>query len=183
MLRFAFGVTAVEIALTLGAAFLVGWTAGDEPYLTADDLRSLRIPYDRLKTEYRSFRLHADASWDTRGILLEPGGTLYVSLLINAAPEAIERRRAVEERRRKAEGTGRLILIEEPFPGETGYAVRERGTSALRVELVRRREGQMLVVQLRRDLAPGSTGKVELPSLERRARLIQEYLMSRLAWR
>jgi len=43
------------------------------------------------------------------------------------------------------------VIINEPMPGEQGYAVRHSGPKSARFELVRIRKGEMLIVRVIRE--------------------------------
>lgn len=182
MAKFALAVTAAELVLTLGAALLVSAGDGSEPYLTPEDLRELRIPFESCKTVHRSIRLNADWSWDTKATLLEPRDSLYTSRMVNASPEEYTRRLDAEQRLWQREGDA-VVVRDDPYPGESGFAVRHRGRTGVRAELVRMRGGEILIVRVQRELGAGKDGKADVASCERRAGIIQACLLQRLGWR
>ncbi len=181
MIRFALAVTGIEIALTLGAALVVTIAEGSEPYLTEEDLRVLKLPFSSCQTR-RVPRLNADYSFDTRAVLTSPSQTLTVVHMVGATPEEYSRR-LEDARARQEKSEGRLILINEPFPGESGFGFRERESRQVSTELVRMRGREILVVRLKRVLPVESSGKVEAPETERQARVVQDQMLQKLGWR
>ena len=181
MLRFAVVVTILEVALTAAASILVTFTDPPPGFATENDLRSLGM----------TFRTHENRRWesgnapcyDTRASLASPEASLFTSLRTDATTTDFEFRRAKDEALRERPERGELSIINEPLPGEQGYAVRHSGPNSVRFELVRLRRGEMLIVRVSREKPFDTLATAEMARCERRARLVQEHLMVKLHWR
>ncbi len=92
-------------------------------------------------------------------------------------------RRRREEAIGERSDRGEIVLVNEPLPGEEGYAVRYRGPNSVRFELVRRRGSDMLVVRVSREKPFDTIDSAALSKCELRARAVQEQLMFKLRWR
>ncbi|HLY08626.1 MAG TPA: hypothetical protein VKW04_04870 [Planctomycetota bacterium] len=181
LLRFAVVVTVLEVTLTALASVLVTYTDPPPGFATENDLSSLGLTY---KThENRRWESGNAPCYDTRATLSAPESSLFVSLRTDATPTDFEFRRSKDEVSREHPERGELVLINEPIPGEQGYAVRHSGPKSARFELVRFRRGEMLIVRVVRDKPFDSLPAAELARCERRARLVQEHLMVKLRWR
>jgi len=181
LLRFAVVVTVLELVLTAGASVLVSYTEAPPGFATDDDLRELGLAY----TQHRNSRegsLQAPI-YDTNATLAAPTATLWVRYRADQSKTDFEFRRSREEVRRGRAEFGELVLIDEPMPGEQGYAVRHRGPASVRFELVRLRGSEMLIVNVVRKQPYDNLPAAELARCERRARIIQEQLMMKLRWR
>lgn len=75
------------------------------------------------------------------------------------------------------------MIINEPIPGELGYAVRHRTAKSVRFELVRLRRSELFIVRVSRDIPAGALPSAELSRCERQARQVQEHLMFKMRWR
>lgn len=181
LLRFAFAVTVLELVLTAVASLLVTYTEPPPGFATETDLRELGISFE----EHQNSRwIHMNAPcYDSRAKLASPPGALYVSLRTEATRTDFDFRRAREEVIRTHPDRGDLVIINEPLPGEEGYAVRQRGPKAVRFELVRLRQSEMLIVRVVRELPFDTLPAAELSRCERRARGVQEQLMVKMRWR
>lgn len=181
LMRFAIAVTVLEVALTALASVLVTYTDPPPGFATEQDLRALGF----------SFSAHENTRWtaadapcyDTRATLTSPDAKLYVSFRTDATTTDFSFRRSRDEASRERPERGEITIINEPMPGEEGYAVRQRGPKSARFELVRLRRGDMLIVRVVREKPFEASDAVELSKCERRARLVQEMIMSRLRWR
>lgn len=181
LLRFALIVTVLEVALTAAASVLVTYTDPPPGFETENDLRSLGL---LCRThENRRWESGNAPCYDTRAALSSPDAALYVSLRTDATSTDYEFRRSRDEASRERPERGELTIINEPMPGEQGYAVRHSGPASARFELVRFRRNEILIVRVVRERPFDSIPAVELASCERRARVVQEHLMTKLRWR
>ncbi len=181
LFRFAIAVTALEAGLTAAASILVTYTDPPPGFATENDLRTLGLSYR--SHENRRWESGNAPCYDTRAALTGPEGALYVSLRTDATPTDFDFRRSRDEISRDLPERGELVIINEPVPGERGYAVRHSGPKSVRFELVRIRRGEMLIVRVVREKPFDSKPSVEMARCERRARLVQEHLMVKLRWR
>ena len=181
LFRFAIVITVLEFALTAIASVLVTYTEPPPGFLTDRDLRDLHIPY----TEHENRRwVSVDAPcYDTRAKLDGPPASLFVSLRTDALKTDYDFRHSREEVMRDKPDRGEVVIITEPIPGEEGYAVRHRAPKYVRFELVRLRRSDMLIVRVTREMPYDSPPAAELSRCERRARVVQEHLMTKLRWR
>jgi hypothetical protein len=181
LLRFAVIVTILEVALTAGASILVTYTDPPPGFATENDLRSLGM---LCRThENRRWESGNAPCYDTRAALTSPDASLYASLRTDATPTDFEFRRSKDEAARERPERGELTIINEPIPGEQGYAVRHTGPTTVRFELARLRRNEMLIVRVVRERPYDASPAAELARCERRARLVQEHLMTKLGWR
>jgi len=181
LFRFAVAITFLEAALTAMASILVGYTDPPPGFATENDLRGLGLTV-RAHENRRGESGNAPY-YDTRATLTDPESSLLVSLRTDATPTDFEFRRSRDETSRERPERGELVIINEPMPGEEGYAVRHSGPKSVRFELVRIRKGEMLIVRVVRDKPYDTLPAAELARCERRARLVQEHLMVKLRWR
>jgi len=181
LFRFAVAVTVLEVALTAVASILVTYTDPPPGFATEQDLASLGLPHRDLKNT-RWIPLKAP-SYETRATLTSPDAALYVSLQTDATETDFEFRRLREDGNRGHPERGETVVINEPMPGEKGYAVRHGGPKSSRFELVRLRGNDLLVVRVVREKPYDLVPAAELGRCERRARLVQEHLMVKLRWR
>jgi hypothetical protein len=181
LFRFAVIVTALEVGLTAAASILVTYTDPPPGFATENDLRSLGLSY-RTHENRRGESGNAPY-YDTRATLTGPEASLFVSLRTDATPTDFDFRRSRDEASQERPERGELVIINEPIPGEQGYAVRHNGPKSLRFELVRIRRNEMLIVRVVREKPYDSKASVEMARCERRARLVQEHLMVKLRWR
>jgi len=181
LLRFAIVVTVLELVLTAGASVVVGYVEAPAAFATNNDLRDLGISF----SEHRNSREGSIQApiYDTNATLDSPTASLWVRYRADMTKTDFDFRRAREEVRRGRPEFGELVLINEPLPGEVGYAVRHRGPSSVRFELVRLRGSEMLIINVVRKMPYDSLPAAELSRCERRARVIQEHLMMKLRWR
>ncbi len=180
-MRFAIAVTALEVVLTAMASILVTYTDPPPGFATEHDLRALGLGYSAHENTRWTF---ADAPcYDTRATLTSPEAKLYVSFRTEATPTDFNFRRSRDEASREHPERGEITIINEPMPGEEGYAVRHSGPKSVRFELARLRKGDLLIVRVVRDKPFDGPASVELSKCERRARLVQEMIMTRLRWR
>ena len=181
LFRFAVVVTVLELVLTAGASVLVTYTEAPPGFATESDLKELGIAV----AEHRNVRSGSlqVPTYETIATLAAPTASLHVELRTDAAKVDFDFRRAREEVLRGRPEIGDLVIINEPLPGEQGYAVRQRGPSAVRFELVRLRGKDMLKVRVVRKAPFDNLPAAELSRCERRARIVQEQLMVKLRWR
>ena len=181
LLRFAVVVTVLELVLTATASVLVTYTEAPPGFATESDLRELGIPF----TEHKNAREGSMQSpiYDTTATLSNPTATLLVRYRTDQSKTDFEFRRSREEVWRDRPDNGELVLINEPIPGEQGYAVRHRAPNSVRFELVRLRGSEMLTVRVVRRAPYDSLPAAEMSKCERRARIVQEQLMTKLRWR
>ena len=181
LLRFAVVVTILELVLTAGASVLVTYTESPPGFATEYDLRELGIAF----TQHRNSREGSMQTpiYDTNATLASPTASLWVRYRADMTKTDFDFRRAREELRRNRPEFGELVVINEPMPGELGYAVRHRGPTSVRFELVRLRGPEMLIVNVVRKQPYDNLAAAELSRCERRARIIQEQLMLKLRWR
>lgn len=181
LFRFAVAVTILELVLTAGASVLVTYTEPPPGFATEEELRDLGLKVE----EHRNSRggpVNAP-TYETRAKFTGPPASLYVSLRTDLTRTDYEFRRSREEVIRNRAELGEAVLIPEPIPGEEGYAVRHRGPDYVRFELVRLRGREMLIVKVTREKPFDTLPAAELSKCERRARAVQEHLMSKLRWR
>ncbi len=181
LFRFALIVTAIEVVLTAGASAFITMVEVPVAFVTESDLRGLGLPFESHECT-RAVTLNAPC-FDTRARLQSPTATLYTSLRTGASETDFEFRRAREELIRDHPERGEMVIINEPLPGERGYAVRHRGPKSVRFELVRLRGKDMLIVRVIREQPYDTLPAAELSRCERRARAIQEHLMLKMRWR
>jgi hypothetical protein len=181
LFRFAIVVTVLEFALTAVASVLVTYTEPPPGFATDRDLRELNLS----SVEHENRRvLSANAPWyETRAKLSGPPAHLYASLRTDTLRTDFEFRRSREVVLSGQPERGETVVINEPIPGEEGYAVRHRGSKSVRFELVRLRGSEMLIVRVIREMPYESLPAAELSRCERRARVVQEHLMTKLRWR
>jgi hypothetical protein len=181
LLRFAVAITIVELALTAMATVLVTFTDPPPGFATETDLNSLGLSFSA--HDNRRGESGNSPYYDTRATLTHPDGSLFASLRTDATITDFEFRRSRDEANRDHPERGEVVIINEPFSGEQGYAVRHSGPNSARFELVRIRKGEMLIVRLVREKPYDTIPAAEMARCERRARLVQEHLMVKLRWR
>jgi hypothetical protein len=181
LFRFAVAITIVELALTALASILVTFTDPPPGFTTESDLRSLGLVFSA--HDNRRGESGNSPYYDTRATLTNPASSLFTSLRTDATMTDFEFRRSRDEASLEHPERGELVIINEPFTGEKGYAVRHSGPNSVRFELVRIRKGEMLIVRLVREKPFDSIPAAELARCEHRARLVQEHLMVKLRWR
>jgi hypothetical protein len=181
LLRFAVAVTVLELVLTVAASVLVTFTEAPPAFATENDLRDLGLAF----TEHRNWREGTIQApiYKTTAALASPPASLVVSYRADWTRTDYEFRRAREEVRRDRPEFGEAVIINEPLPGEQGYAVRQRGPNSVRFELVRLRGSEMMIVSVVRKVPYDNLPAAELSRCERRARVVQEHLMMKLRWR
>jgi hypothetical protein len=181
LLRFAAAVTAIEVVLTIAASVLVTYTEPPTGFLSEQELGDLGLKYVEHETK-RWVHLNAPC-YDTRATLSSPDASLYVSLRSDASPADYSFRRGREEAIRERSDRGEVVLINEPLPGEEGYAVRYRGENSVRFELVRLHGRDLLIVRVIDEKPYDATESAALSKCEHRARAVQEHLMFKMRWR
>jgi len=160
LFRFAVIVTALEAGLTAAASILVTYTDPPPGFATESDLRTLGLNYRT--HENRRWESGNAPCYDTRAALTGPEGALYVSLRTDATPTDFDFRRSRDEVHRDLPERGELVIINEPIPGEQGYAVRHVGPKSVRFELVRIRRNEMLIVRVVREKPYDAKAAVEM---------------------
>ena len=181
LFRFAIIVTILELVLTALASVLVTYTEPPPGFVTEADLKELGIRVEEHQNS-RSGQMNA-ILYDTRAKLASPTATLYASLRTDALRTDFDFRRSREDVVSGRPERGESVVINEPLPGEEGYAVRHRGPTFVRFELVRFRRNEMLIVRVVREQPYDTLASAELSKCERRARAVQEHLMFKLRWR
>jgi len=181
LLRFAIAVTALEFVLTIAASILVTYTEPPVGFLADTELTALGMKFDTHENR-RWIHLNAPC-YDTRATLTGPAASLYASLRSDASATDFEFRRRREESIRERNDRGEVVIINEPLPGEEGYAVRYRGAGSVRFELVRLRGREMLIVRVSCEKPFDTTESSALSKCEHRARAVQEHLMFKMRWR
>jgi hypothetical protein len=196
MIRFAISVTAIEIALTLGAAAWVTFSENGEPYVTKAELETLGISVEKYSTE-RKMRFGELFSFDTQAVLpgsslglasgdTRPGPALLVSVRVNTPKVEYDSRLAGERHPRMRDGDELPVVNEEPWPDELGYVVRQRVRNGVRAEVVRLRGKNLLIVRMNWTnipLPPDRAGEA-VAKCEHFARLLQDFMVTRkLGWR
>lgn len=181
LLRFAAIITLFELALTAVASVLVTYTEPPAGFATTSDLRELGLSYEQHEN-HRGGQLNAPV-YETKARLQSPSASLYVSLRTDSTPTDLDFRRSREEVIRDRTELGEGVIINEPSPGELGYAVRHRSSQSVKFELVRLRHSEMLIVRVEREVPFDTSPSAELARCERRARQVQEHLMFKLRWR
>jgi hypothetical protein len=181
LIRFAVVVTLVELVLTAGASVLVSYTEAPPAFATDGDLRELGIAF----TQHRNSREGTIQSpiYNTDATLDAPTASLWARYRTDMSKTDFDFRRSREEIRRGRPEFGELVIIDEPMPGELGYAIRHRGPNSVRFELVRLRGSELLIVNVVRKMPYDNLPAAELSRCERRARVVQEHLMMKLRWR
>src|SRR5438477_2580232 len=181
LLRFAVVVTVLEFILTIAASILVTYTEPPTGFLTEAELSELGFKFDDHENQ-RWIHLNAPC-YDTRAKLASPGAALYVSLRTDASMTDFGSRRRREEILRERADHGEAVIINEPLPGEEGYAIRHRGPHSVRFELVRLRGSDLLIVRVVGDKPFDASESAALSKCEHRARAVQEHLMFKMRWR
>jgi hypothetical protein len=181
LLRFAVVVTVLELVLTAAASVLVTYIEAPPAFATENDLRDLGLAF----TVHRNSREGTIQApiYETTAALASPPASLFVSFRADRIKTDFDFRRAREEIRRDRPEFGESVIINEPLPGELGYAVRQRGPNSVRFELVRLHGSEMMIVSVVRKMPYDNLPAVELSHCERRARVVQEHLMMKLRWR
>jgi len=182
MIRFAIGVTAVELALTALASLWIAVAETGEPFLTEDEFEMLGIPIEKYSTDRRS-RFDALYSYDTRAVVKGGGAAITVSVRVLTPRAEYDTRLAAERWPRLKPGDEAPTVTDESLPGEPGYAVRQRAADGVRAEGVRLHGADLLIVRAvrmnRADQHPGA----EVMRCERLVRILQEYMIVRMGWR
>jgi hypothetical protein len=181
MLRFATAVTGAQVLLTTLAALWIGIAEDTEGAVSEADLAALRIPFETLRSD--TWRQEPQSCHDSRAKLLDPEQSLYVSRRSGVDSIDFEYRRGREEATGRRAGRGEHTLVIEAVPGGRGYSVRHRTPNTLRFETVRWRGGQMVVVRVTASGGEEAHPGAGLAGCERRARQVQDLLLTRLGWR
>ena len=183
MIRFAVIITAVELALTLGALLFVTLAQTRDPYVDREEFDELGIPLEKHSTEAR-MRFGSLFSYDTQAVVKDSGAKITVSVRIHTPREEFDAREASERASRMREGEERPVVNDESWPGEPAYAVRHRGRTGVRSELVRLHGREMLIVRVTRMPDPSKATPGEMAAKgERLARVIQGFMTRKLGWR
>lgn len=183
MIRFAITITAVELALTLAAAFMVSLSGDIEPYLTTEDLAELDLPYKDYQARRRSAGFSDSANYMTRAELLAPPQVVEVSYRVGMYPDDYQKMLSRERAVQRQAVAGEVTVIDDPFPGERGHASRQHSPAQVRAELVRLRGNQILIVKVSREMDSGERPEPAGATCERRARIVQQHLMEKFGWR
>jgi hypothetical protein len=182
LIRFALSITAIELALTVAASLWIALASGEEPYVTPGEFEMLGIPTEKHSTE-RRYRFGTLFSYDTQATVKASGPAITVSVRVHTPRSEFDARLAGERWPTLREGDEAPVITDEPWPGESGYGVRQRSRTGVRAEIVRLRGTEMLVVRAVRptlgDLHPGH----EVARCERLVRLLQDFTAQKLGWR
>lgn len=182
MIRFAWTVTAVEVVLTFAAVLLISVVEAPEPYLTRGDLHTLGLRCNAHKTERRA-PLHARVTWESQAVLSDPEQNVAVSYRQDVSPADFDLRLRKERDRLEKAGIGHGALIDEPFPGERGYALRFQSENSVRFEQVRAKGDDLLIVRVTHEGVSGLGGRIAMAQCDKRARLVQQVMLDKLRWR
>jgi hypothetical protein len=182
MVRFAVVLTLVELALTVAATLTISLIEPGEPYVTEADLRGLRLPFSSSSTR-RTKSFDGRIFYDTSVELADPPQTLHVSIRAGSSDVDYDHRLNRERQNHQKPRHGTIVLIDEPMPGERGYALRQRGPDSVRAELVRLRGTDLLIVRVSRAQPYDTTPDQEVVRCERRARMVELFLLEKLRWR
>lgn len=181
MTRFAVAVTLVELALTGLTAALFTLESPPDPYLSPEDLRAFDLPFENHETA-RRLRFEALLGYDSNVVLLRPRQTAWVSLRVDQLEVDYLTRRGREEAWASRPGrASRTTVATDAGSDHPGYAVRQRGPSGARCELVRFKGDRMLIVRVSRN-EPLEEPEEELAACERRARLLQARMLQKTGW-
>ena len=146
MTRFAITITVLEIVLTIGACLLIAATELADPFLSRTDLEDLGHQYEEYEA-WRSSRFRTLVRYNTRAQLQRPPRELFTSFRLIDSQLDFELRRE-RERNSLGEGPeGKDVLVEDNLRGQPGYAVRDFESGSIRLELVRARDNEMLIVR------------------------------------
>ncbi|HEX7901451.1 MAG TPA: hypothetical protein VF950_27075 [Planctomycetota bacterium] len=180
MWRFAAAITILEIILTAFTATLFTIDGEPDPYLTPDDLREINLPFEGHRTA-RQNRFDALLGYETHATFLRPRQTLWLSVRVDQARVDFDSRRRREENWALKPAFGKSAILDDPGHDDAGYTVRHHTATGARCELVRFRNGRMLVVKVSSSERAGSADE-EVASCERRARIVQERMFEKLRW-
>lgn len=181
LFRFAVAITVLELVLTLGASLLVTYTEPPPAFVTEAELADLGMLTAAHENKRRIRQ--TGPCYETQATITTPTATLYVSLWTDATPTDFQFRRAGEEALRDHPKLGEMVLVNEPIPGEEGYAARHKTADSIRFELVRRRGKELLIVRVGREKPYEVPEAAAQARCELRARMVQEHLMAKLRWR
>ena len=181
LFRFAVAVTILELVLTIVASVLVTFTEPPPAFMTEADLSDIGIKVEKHQN-VRRVQVNAPC-YDTQATLSTPSAKLDVSLRTDSSATDFVFRRSREEAIRGHPERGEVVLINEPIPGEQGYAVRHRTPTSVRFEVVRLRGNDLLIVRVLREMPYDYTESGMMSKCELRARAVQEHLMFKLRWR
>ena len=181
MTRFAITVTLIELTLTLAAAMIITLTEGFDPYITESELIGLDLEPREYKTYRRSYYF-GGAQHITRAVIRECGHHLKVRYILEVAGKDFEWELSREmQRQEESDRDAPVIVIREPFPGETGYGVRQVTRRWVRSELVRLRADVMMIVEV--TATKDNIEQFEGISCEKHARLVQQLMLLKMGWR
>ena len=182
MIRFAIAVTAIEVVLTLAASLWITFSETADPYLTEQEFTMLGIPVEKYSTECRT-RFGAPFSYDSQAVVKDLGPAILVSVRVGTPRAEYDNRLAGERNPKLREGDEPPTVTDEPWRQEVGYAVRQRGADGVRVEVVRLRGAEMIVLRAIRMNVPGTHAGFQVAKCERLMRILQEHLLVKLGWR
>ena len=181
MTRFAVTVTLIELVLTLAASVVITLTEGFDPYIGESELTGLGLE----PREYRTYRRRyyfGGAQHITRAVVGECGHKLKLRYIQDVAGKDFEWELSrVIKRQADSTPDSPVIVIREPFPGETGYGVREITPRRVLSELVRLRADEMMIVEV--SATKDNIRRTEAIRCERHARLVQQLMLLKMGWR
>ena len=179
MLRFAIGVTFVELALTTTAAMFLASTIENELFFEPGDVAALGLPVESHSTSYVR-RFDALFSYDTT----VTSGTVRLWISVRPEPTAADYtlRRLRESSAAAAGGPG-SIFVDEDGSEERGYLSRVRGRGSVRAEVVRVRPDALLIVRVGQSWESDAGSEEAAARCERRARLVAARMAEKLRWR
>ena len=181
MMKFAVTVTLIELVLTLAASVVITLTEGFDPYIGASELTGLGLEPAEYRTYQRRYYF-GGAEHITRAIIRDCGHKLKVRYIQDVAGKDFEWELSrVNKRQAESSPESPVIVIREPFPGETGYGVREITPRKVSSELVRLRADVMMIVEV--SATDDNVKRTEAVRCERHARLVQQLMLLKMGWR
>ena len=182
MIRFALTITAIEIALTLAGSTWIAFAETGDPGMAEGDFAALGIDIERYSANRRT-RFGSAFSYDTEAVVKGRGPAITVSLRVHTPRAEYDSRLSGESWPKLREGDERPTVTAEPMPGEPGYTVRQRGRDGVRVEGVRLRGDDLLIVRAIWLNAPDAHAGQQVAKCERLVRILQDHMMVKLRWR
>lgn len=179
MVRFAVGVTLVELALTTAAALFLAATVENELFLEPADVAALGLPVESHSTSHVR-RFEALYSYDSR----VSAGAVQIWASVRPKPTTADYPlRRLRESGAAASAAGGSMFRDEDAPGEQGYLSRVRSPGSVRSEIARSRSEALLIVRVWQPLEPGAPAEEAAARCERRARVLAERMAEKLRWR
>lgn len=181
MTRFAVTVTLIELALTLAASVVITVTEGFDPYIRETELSDLGLKAKDYKAYKRRYYF-GGAQHISRATLHDKDHRVKVRYIMDVAARDYEWELHRETQRQAEAGPENPMAITlEPFPGESGYGVRQTTPTWVRSVLVRMRGNVMMIVEVWK--SGKNLPRYEAARCERNARVIQHYMLAKMGWR